>query len=379
MPDEYYALAEKELKETSEAYLDKHSVDSSVYSGDSDPIILRKREVTVTLGQRVRLYNPVFFSSGYRDSRIIGFTRNLNDPYDVKVDISEYVSIGRMESLERKVDSFLPMISQAGGSINIIKSGDDTVPTDNNVFSALKAISTFLRKDQPDQTNYPLKLLGGLISDNIESQDFAAGPFGTGLVLKRNAKTGKSYMEIDELYVRLKAYFDTLEIKHLSHVGGRIVLSPAGMECIRVEKVAAEYEIVYDSMGMQVFDSTGEEILAPMDGGEMAYRCYFRQSDGDKEIVNEFAVDDLAQCREFNVKTGVSHNVSNQYYWRRVIHVGEDYIDLSITDCDTGSTEPKAGDTIVTIGNKTDKNRQHVVYLSSYDEDAPCFSGALAL
>lgn len=373
MPDEYYALAEKELKETSEAYLDKHSVDSSVYSGDSDPIILRKREVTVTLGQRVRLYNPVFFSSGYRDSRIIGFTRNLNDPYDVKVDISEYVSIGRMESLERKVDSFLPMISQAGGSINIIKSGDDTVPTDNNVFSALKAISTFLRKDQPDQTNYPLKLLGGLISDNIESQDFAAGPFGTGLVLKRNAKTGKSYMEIDELYVRLKAYFDTLEIKHLSHVGGRIVLSPAGMECIRVEKVSAEYEIVYDSMGMQVFDSTGEEILAPMDGGEMAYRCYFRQSDGDKEIVNEFAVDDLAQCREFNVKTGVSHNVSNQYYWRRVIHVGEDYIDLSITDCDTGSTEPKAGDTIVTIGNKTDKNRQHVVYLSSYDEDAPCF------
>ena len=373
MPDEYYALAEKELKETSEAYLDKHSVDSSVYSGDSAPIILRKREVTVTLGQRVRLYNPVFFSSGYRDSRIIGFTRNLNDPYDVKVDISEYVSIGRMESLERKVDSFLPMISQAGGSINIIKSGDDTVPTDNNVFSALKAISTFLRKDQPDQTNYPLKLLGGLISDNIESQDFAAGPFGTGLVLKRNAKTGKSYMEIDELYVRLKAYFDTLEIKHLSHVGGRIVLSPAGMECIRVEKVSAEYEIVYDSMGMQVFDSTGEEILAPMDGGEMAYRCYFRQSDGDKEIVNEFAVDDLAQCREFNVKTGVSHNVSNQYYWRRVIHVGEDYIDLSITDCDTGSTEPKAGDTIVTIGNKTDKNRQHVVYLSSYDEDAPCF------
>lgn len=373
MPDEYYALAEKELKETSEAYLDKHSVDSSVYSGDSDPIILRKREVTVTLGQRVRLYNPVFFSSGYRDSRIIGFTRNLNDPYDVKVDISEYVSIGRMESLERKVDSFLPMISQAGGSINIIKSGDDTVPTDNNVFSALKAISTFLRKDQPDQTNYLLKLLGGLISDNIESQDFAAGPFGTGFVLKRNAKTGKSYMEIDELYVRLKAYFDTLEIKHLSHVGGRIVLSPAGMECIRVEKVSAEYEIVYDSMGMQVFDSTGEEILAPMDGGEMAYRCYFRQSDGDKEIVNEFAVDDLAQCREFNVKTGVSHNVSNQYYWRRVIHVGEDYIDLSITDCDTGSTEPKAGDTIVTIGNKTDKNRQHVVYLSSYDEDAPCF------
>ena len=372
MPDEYYALAENELGETAEAYLDRHSVDSSVYSGDSDPIIMREREVTVTLGQRVRLYNPVFFSSGYRDSRIIGFTRNLNDPYDVKVDISEYVSIGRMESLERKVDSFLPMISQAGGSINIIKSGDDTAPTDNNVFSALKAISTFLRKDQPDQTNYLLKLLGGLISDNIESRDFAAGPFGTGFVLKRNAKTGKSYMEIDELYVRLKAYFDTLEIKHLSHVGGRVVLSPAAMECIRVEEVSAEYETVYDSTGTQVFDSSGEEILAPVGGGEMAYRCYFKQTDGEREIVNEFAVDDLAQCREFNVKPGISHHVRNQYYWRRVLAVGDDYIDLSMSDCDPGSMEPKAGDTIVTIGNKTDKSRQHVVFLSSYDEDAPC-------
>lgn len=372
MPDEYYALAEKELKETSEAYLDKHSVDGSVYSGDGDPIILRKRGVAITLGQRVRLHNPVFFSSGYRDSRVIGFTRDLNDPFNVKVDISERVSVGRMESLERKVDSFLPMISQAGGSINIIKSGDDKVPTDNNVFSALRAISTFLRKDRPDQTKHLVKFLGGLVSDNIESQDFAAGPFGTGLVLKRNPGTGKSYMEIDELYVRLKAYFDTLEIKRLSHVGGRIVLSPASMECVRVEEVSAEYETVYDSTGARVRDSVGEEIKAPVAGGEKAYRCYFRQSDGDREIVNEFAVDDLAQCREFNVKAGVSQNVQNQYYWRRVIHTGDDYIDLSMTDCDTGSSEPKAGDTIVTIGNKTDKSRRHVVFLSSYDEDAPC-------
>lgn len=371
MPDEYYTLAERELKETSEAYLDKYSVDGSVYSGDGDPIILRKRGVAITLGQRVRLHNPVFFSPGYRDSRVIGFTRDLNDPFNVKVDISERVSIGRMESLERKVDSFLPMISQAGGSINIIKSGDDKVPTDNNVFSALRAISTFLCKDRPDQTKHLVKFLGGLVSDNIESQDFAAGPFGTGLVLKRNPGTGKSYMEIDELYVRLKAYFDTLEIKRLSHVGGRIVLSPASMECVRVEEVSAEYETVYDSTGTRVRDSVGEEIKAPVAGGEKAYRCYFRQSDGDREIVNEFAVDDLAQCREFNVKAGVSQNVQNQYYWRRVIHTGDDYIDLSMTDCDTGSADPRAGDTIVTIGNKTDKGRQHVVYLSSYDDDAP--------
>ena len=275
MPDEYYTLAENELKEVSEAYLAKHSIDSSVYSGDSDPIILRQRGAVITPGQRVRLYNSVFFKSGHKDSRIISLTRNVHDPYDVRVDISDTVTSTWRESIERKVDSFLPMLSQGGEAINIIKSGDDTVPTDNNVFSALRAISTFLRKDRPDQTKYLIKFLGGLISDNIESQDFAAGPFGTGYVLKRNQKTGKSYMEIDELYVRLKAYFDTLEIKHLSHVGGRIVLSPASMECIKVEEVSAENEKVYDSTGEQVYDSLNDEARA----------WFLKMEQGDEEAL----------------------------------------------------------------------------------------------
>ena len=373
MPDEYYTLAEEELRETADAYLSKYSVDSAVYSGDSDPIILKKRGIHVSLGQRVRLHNPVFFpSTGYRDSRIIGFTRKLADPYDMRIDISDTVTPTWRESIERKVDSFLPMLSQAGGAINLIRSGDDTVPTDNNVFSALRAISTFLRKDRPDETRYLMRFLGGLVSDDIESQDFTAGPFGSGFVVKRDPKTGKSYIEADEIYIRMKAYFDTLEIKRLSHVGGRIVLSPASMECIRVEEVSAEYEDLHDRAGSILYDSGNDRLRAAVDGGERAYRCYFKQTDGEREIVNEFAVDDLAQCREFNVKEGTSQNVSNQYYWRRVIHVGEDYIDLSTTDRDTGSMIPRAGDTIVTVGNKTNAARRHVVFLSSYDDDAPC-------
>lgn len=374
MPDEYYPLAEQELLEKATEYLGKYSVDNAVYSGESDPILFKKRNLLPDIGQRVRLYNSVFFPEGYRDSRIIAFSRSLNNPYEVKIDVGEYVSIGRFESLERQVASILPKVSGGDSDMNIIKAGDkETVPTDYNVFSALASISRFLRKDGPDSTRYLLSLLGGAICDNLESQDFAAGPFGTGYVLKRNPKTGRSYLELDEIYVRLKAYFDTLEIKHLSHVGGRIVLSPAGMECIRVEEVSAEHEELYDSAGNPLVDSLNDPLFASKEGGEKAYRCYFKQEEDGKEIVNEFAVDDLAQCREFNVKENVSQQVSNQYYWRRVIYVGEDFIDLSIDDCDSISMVPKAGDTIVTIGNKTDPNRQHVIFLSSYDEDAPCF------
>lgn len=374
MPEEYYPLAEQELLGKATEYLEKYSIDKAVYSGESDPILFKKRNLQPGIGQRVRLYNGVFFPEGYRDSRIIAFSRSLNNPYEVKIDVGEYVSIGRFESLERQVASILPKVSGGDSDMNIIKAADTTtVPTDFNVFSALASISRFLRKDQPDATRFLIRLLGGAICDNLESQDFAAGPFGTGYVLKRNPKTGRSYLELDEIYVRLKAYFETLEIKHLSHVGGRIVLSPASMECVRVEEVSAEYDELYDSTGDPLVDSLNDPLMAGKEGGARAYRCYFKQEEDGKEIVNEFAVDDLAQCREFNVKENVSEHVSNQYYWRRVLYVGKNYIDLSIDDCDPISMTPKAGDTIVTIGNKTDINRQHVVFLSSYDEDAPCF------
>ena len=377
--------AEQELKARAEDYIEKTKVDDGTYTATlaSSWVNADLINRTFGIGQRVNLINPAFFENG-RVSRILGFEFNLDKPQDSPVyTIGESTAYTRFGELEAKIDglsfngnSYVGVGggsgSGGGASIYVIRTNDSTPPSDSNVFSALRSLSTFIRKDRPDSTKYLLSLLGGAITDNLQSQAFAAGPFGTGYLLKRDPLTGKSYMELDEIYVRLKAYFDTLEIKHLSHVGGRIVLSPASMECSRVEVVAAQYEQLYDKNNSPIEDSTGDPVLAAIGGGEQAYRCYFKQDDGEKSIVNEFAVDDLVQCREFNVKEGTSHNVQNQYYWRRVINVGEDFIDLSITDCDTGSMEPKAGDTIVTIGNKTNVSRQNVVFLSSYDDDAPC-------
>lgn len=374
--------AEQELKERAEDFVERSKVDDGTYTAtlDSDWVYDDTINRTFGLGQRVNLKNPAYFENG-RVSRILGFEFNLDFPHDSPVyTIGESTAYSRLGEIESKLNNITyggqSYIGAGGGvggsSIYVIRTNDSTPASDDNVFSALRSLATFLRKDKADSTRYLLSLLGGAICDNLESRDFAAGPFGTGYILKRNPKTGRSYLELDEIYVRLKAYFETLEIKHLSHVGGRIVLSPAGMECIRVEEVSAEYEYLYDSTGSQLMDSLNDPLQATIEGGARAYRCYFKQEEDGKEIVNEFAVDDLAQCREFNVKENISQQVSNQYYWRRVLYVGEDYIDLSMDDCDAGSMVPKAGDTIVTIGNKTDINRQHVVFLSSYDEDAPC-------
>lgn len=378
MPQEYITEAEQEYKQAVDDYLNTYSFDPNKYTGTTDRNYIEKNHTPLHIGWNVRLLSDQYFGAigGYKDTRITKVQRKLNDLCQATITCSDEVGTGWKSSVDNSLNSLRYEVARQAEQtmIDIIKTSDNKTPSDYNVLSALKAIGMFLRKDKPDSTNFLMRLLGGLISDNIESQDFSSGPFGSGFVVKRDPKTGKSYIEADEIYIRLKAYFDTMEVKHLSHVGGRVVLSPASMECTRVEVISTDMDALYDYNGDPLYDAESSRLYALKTGTRSVsvYRCYFKQSDDTKEIVNEFAVDDLAQCREFNVKENVSQNVYNQYYWRRVVAVGKDYIDLSADDCDAGSLEPKAGDTIVTVGNKTNEARQHVVFLSSYDDDAPC-------
>lgn len=185
-------------------------------------------------------------------------------------------------------------------------------------------------------------LLSILVRDGMESANFSTGALGAGFCLKKD-ENGDSYLEVDRMLVRKVATFIQLLIQQIKHVGGQIILTLASMSCIKVE-----------DMGNY-------------------YRCYFENTDGEKTIEQEFVVGDLARAQTFNVKEGVNENVTNTYYWRAVVGVGDNYIDLSKTDCDAGSTEPKAGDDIVQLGNKTDATRQAAIILSAYGNDAPYF------
>lgn len=259
---------------------------------------------------------------------------------------------GRCVSLE----DLKKFIKGIGIYLEVIGKNDkETIPTDNNVFSALRTLheisnneellkKIFLRKDQKDITNFLLELLGGIITTDIKSDNLILGALGTGYGLLKTDSTGKSYFEIDKLFVRLKAVFAALEIMELTYSGGNYIFGPAGARCTRVEEF------------------------------ETYYRCYFTADDGSKKVKNKFRVDDQVQCREFNIEEGVHENVSNKYYWRRCVSIGEDYIDLSKADRDMISEDsPAEGDNLVTIGNKTDASRQNVIIISVYGEGSPSF------
>ena len=181
-----------------------------------------------------------------------------------------------------------------------------------------------------------------LLREGIRTVDFATGALGSGFCLKKD-ENGDTYLEVDRMLVRKTATFIQLTIQEVKHVGGQIVLTSASMKCTRVQEFT-QY-----------------------------YRCYFEDTDGERTIENLFVAGDQARCQTFNIKPGVHENVSNQYYWRLVLAVGDDYIDLSKSDCDAGSTAPQEGDEIVQLGNRTDAARQCAIILSAFGEDAPYF------
>lgn len=346
--DQYIPAAEEELKQWAQAKADRMKADDGTYTATLRASYVKANLISRTydVGQKVNLMDPAFFGTTGRASRVIGWEMNLDIPYDAPTyTIGETSPYSRLEEIEDKVESLVfngqTYQGTGGGSgVYIIKVNDSTAPSDSNVFSALRSLMMFLRKDKSDYTNYLVKFLGGLISDNIQSQDFTTGALGAGFCLKKD-DNGDSYLEVDRALFRKTATFIELLIQKLRHVGGQIILSPASMSCAKVEE--------HDTF----------------------YRCYFETTDGDKTIGQEFVTGDQARCQTFNIREGVSENVSNTYYWRLVVGTGDNYIDLSKTDCDAGSTVPHTGDDIVLLGNRTDVTRQGAVVLSAYGNDAP--------
>ena len=407
--DAYIPTAEKELEAKARQYAEKIKNDDGTFTITMNPVWVHDNNKYFACGQKVTFTDDAMFS-GSRDLRILGYEINLDIPYDSPTyTIGQSMPFSRLGNIETQLEAVTfkgsTYVSGGGGgngsNVYIVKRDDTTEPSDFNVFSSLRSLKTLLRKDKDDTTEFLLTLLKGAVFGNnkasidssgaarllsaiigngkatidesgiaslvsaiigngnarinadgastfksatvregVTSDNFSTGALGSGFALKKD-ENNDSYLEVDRMMVRKVAIFIELLIQRLRHVGGQIILSPASITCERVEDRAD------------------------------AYRCYFRSTDGSKTVTNEFVVGDQARCQTFNIKPGVHQGVQNQYYWRLVTAVGDDYIDLSKTDCDRGSTVPQAGDDIVQLGNRSDATRQGAFVLAAHGAGAP--------
>lgn len=253
-------------------------------------------------------------------------------------------------------------------------SGGGTTPAQVKEYIASEGSKLFLSKTKQDVAQKLIRFwegiafgeqsdsnILGISSDGIAtlkevvSAAFRSGALGSGFKLGNYSDSEDSYLEVDRLLVRKAAEFVKLVIRELQSVGGEIVLSPASMKISKVQFLRA---------GM-----TLPKIPSLQYG---VYRCSFLTKQGDEEITNPFVVNDLVRCQTFNIKEGTTANAKNKYYWRRVMRVGTDYIDiLALSGGNYGDSQPEVGDELVQMGNTTDVARQSVLYLSAYGSDSP--------
>lgn len=272
---------------------------------------------------------------------------------EYEITLKEEKIVGTLEKIQNQIDSIVSG-GQGNGGYN-----------SEQIKSLIKAFGSnfFLRKDKDDRTPHKLS------SDKaFEIGKFVSG--STGGIIMVDKETGQTYAEVDKLKVRMKAYFESLEIQNVNSVGGKIVLTPGGavtlidvwtkgtIEQTPILSMADGNPILLaDGSELQLMDKETVDNSVP----EGVYRCFFLAEQDGVEVENRFRAGFQVQSKNFNIqKPGEYQQVANHYYWRLCVGVSKEpinvgiyklhYIDLSMADCDTGSDIPAKGDTVAHLG-----------------------------
>ena len=420
LPDSYVRAASLKLLKYAIALLDKNDYTRYVYQPKVDEIFMARQHdmaLSDTTGLVKSLHDTLKAGDLLRfedtdlgidaeitiDQLVIKEAEGQIPTYDEEVDydVWKYFIDGEIpntevDKLQNQISSLLSGNAGTGGGLTIAqlraeiaseggkrflsKLKDDTAQGLITFLKGLKsqdvikAINGFKLGNDGDfsidgagravLSEVAVSLLKSLNYNNAEQTGFAI-----------EQKNGKYQMSITDLIVWGKAIFNTLQLRELSYVGGNIVLSPSASKLTHVVEIRNN------------------------DGEITGWKCYLLADDGSTATINSWKVDDQARCQTFNIKTGVYENVGNKDYWRRVTEVSQDnevitdgnghelydgnkfaWIILSKTDCSEGAdavvnknNSPAAGDSLVLIGNRTDKSRQNMLLLETEGSEAPRF------
>ena len=325
--DQYIPEAEQELKEKAQKYADKVKKDDGTYPTTLISTWVHEDPISriFEFGQRINLVDDTYFENG-RISRVLGWEMNLDIPWDSPVyTIGESMPYSRIGEIEDKVDSLTykgKSYNGNGNGVYVIRVNDSTTPSDSNVFSALRTLKTFLRKDQPDQTNFLLKF-GEFIDSMIAGKGAGIFPDGRG-------------------------QFEKLEVRSAMIV----------KELIYNRWFAQEGNVTYSEAG------TIERIELLEDG---TYDLYLRRRWDN----------DITAFKEQDVSYGSVNNLNStgEYYdsWFRVLNVMQAENKLNVVlypdeEVPGGKNYPPAVGMVITRrGNAVDEERQGFWYISSYE------------
>ncbi len=306
-------------------------------------------------------------SSGFSNSKNVTAsldTHNIwgqpfNGTEDVSGNLKNVGSITASDNIQTEGDIIIRQLDEEN---QVVNDGDFTMSVEDNSASFSgkdKYVFDGAIEGKDIKADGNLNVTGVTTVDDLTVN--GDGTFNVDVEVK--GKTDLTYVTSDNI-----VNSDTIKTKNLEVTGS-----------------AHFFELIID----KVKAAGGAAIFTPANGFNVdivetvsdGYKLYWQADDGEgNQADNMWKVNDQALCMSFNqAKEGVSHNVSNKYYWSLVTDVsdtnqpvdidGKKYHFITIsTVTKDGTVNPEKGDAISMLGYRgtDDKARQSAIYISAY-------------
>lgn len=280
--EELKTEAKYELLQAAIEYVGQQRKDRKTYSFDS--YVRHFRHYRQNPNFRLYVGQKVIYDDGgdliggtsmRLETKIRKLVTRLTDPDNIKIEVGNERIVGKRESYEKKVETLITYIGGANGG-NM---------TDADFLKLLNTFGRrmFLSKEHDDTAKGIITFLRGICFG--ASQDWKITGDGDATLHDINAQNA-----IFNTLTAQNAHFFNLIIDEIKSVGGQLIITPANC---RIDKVV--------------------EI------GNDGWKCYFKKSDGNKTINNQWIPGMQAIHQEFNVADNGTRN-----YWRVVTAIGEE-------------------------------------------------------
>ena len=393
LPDSYVNAASLKLLKYAIAFIDKNDYTRYVYQPKVDEIFMARQHDLAekdTTGVIKSLHDTLkagdlmeFEDTDLRIGGVISIDQLTIKEEDGKIptyDITlrEDKEVGTIQKIQQQISSLQNGNGGTGAGLTTTQVKNQVATEGSKHFISKinddiakgtitwEKVQKFLQGLLIGNSNaYSIDANGNVTINLLNSADYDdATQSGFGFYKRKDGKYG---LNVTDISVWGKAYFNNLTIRETTFVGGNLVFSPSAGKIFEVR---------------EIYNETTNELTG--------WKCYLLADDGTTATTNMFEVDDQIRCETFNIKAGVYENVSNKFYWRKITDVSTDneeirdannnilydgkkfsWIVISASDKAEGSDNPADGDTIVLMGNRTNTNRMSFVVKETYGDNAP--------
>ena len=350
MPQEHVKSAQGKLETQALKDIAKMQRDNNHYSFKSNPVSFEKSDPRLKVGMAVTFDD----GNGYSlNTRVTAVTTKIDYPFEQDITIGNGIIKGNTQTIKED-------LKNANDNIGILSRLNNAVSTKAEAYyhalreiierfstsfdDLYKKLKTKLSKTEDDTAE-------GLITFNKGAKtpkQFSIGDFVPGSSGATFAQhQGYTYLEVDKAYIRQKAIFNSLDIMKITYSFGNRIVGKGGVKITQVLSYASDDY----------------------------FTCFFLAEEDGIKVRNPFVVNDLAICQEFNVSQGTTEHATNHFYWRKVVRVGENWVELSKSICAGGSDTPLGGDDLCQLGYMgTDKpDRQCAIMERTAGENVPSY------